>query len=522
MSEFMMIKFLAGKHSIYGLASLIAAILAGIFLFLGNGNHAVDVLIVRPGEFIQQVSVSGKVVAAESVDLAFSQTGRVSQVYAKVGDTVPAGTILVAIENGDARAEILQKEAAYSAAQAKLRSLKSGTRPEQIAVTESSVASAEVTLAQANQALVDAIRNAYTQSDDAVHRRVDQFMSNPRGPTPQLNFTVGGQLELDVEWGRLLAESTLTGWKTIVDPLSVSSDLEAARAAAIQNLDEMRSFLEKAASALNLVAPSANLSQTTIDGYRADVTTARTNVNTAVTSLTSAVTTQKNAATARETAKRNLELELSGTAAEDIEAQEAQVGVAEADLISARARFQKTLVVAPFTGIVTKMDAKVGGIASSNSSAVSMISQGQLEIESFVPEINAPVVKAGNEASATLDAYGESAPFSAKVISVDPAETVRDGVSTYRARLQFVERDARIKPGMTANILITTEKKTNVIAVPQGIVIRRDGKQFVRVREGNTVLERAVTTGSVFSLGTVEITSGLREGDAVLLTSPEE
>ncbi|HEY4517538.1 MAG TPA: efflux RND transporter periplasmic adaptor subunit [Candidatus Paceibacterota bacterium] len=517
-----MITFLTNKRKVYGIAILIAALIAGFFFFLGNGNHIEEILVVRPGEFIQQVSVSGKVVAAESVDLAFSQAGRVSAVYAKVGDIVPAGTILASIENGDARAEIFQKEAAFSAASAKLKSLKSGTRPEQIAVTQSSVASAEATLAQANQALVDTIRNAYTQSDDAVRRRVDQFMSNPQSSSPQLNFIVSNQLKLDVEWGRFLAESMLSGWKTSVDSLNVSSDLETSRATAIQNLDRMRSFLEKVASALNAVSPSSTLSQTTIDGYRADVTTARTNVNTAVTSLTSAVTAQKNAVAALQTAKRNLELDQAGAVEEDIEAQEAQVKIAEADLESARARFQKTLVVAPFTGIVTKMDAKVGGTASSNSSAISMISAGTLEIESFVPEINAPLIKVGNDASATLDAYGEHVPFAARVISVDPAETVRDGVSTYRAILQFTERDARVKPGMTANILITTEKKENVIAVPQGVVIRRDGKVFVRLQERGVIIEREVTTGSVSSLGTVEIISGLLDGDSVLLALPEE
>ncbi len=516
-------KFIRKPYRTYSLVGILGISVVGVFfLFLGNGNHVEETLVVHPGDFTQQVSVSGKVVAAESVDLAFSAAGRVSAVYAKVGDIVPAGTILASIENGDARADIFQKEAAYSAAVARLKSLQNGTRPEQIAITESSVASAEATLLQANQALVDAVRNAYTQSDDAVRRRVDQFMSNPQSSTPQLNFTVSSQLELDVEWGRFLAEAMLTGWKTAVDSLNASSNLETARAAAIQNLDEIRSFLEKVASALNVVSPSSNLSQTTLDGYRADVTTARTNVNTAVTSLTSAVTAQKNAAAALVTQKRSLELEQAGAVEEDIETQEAQVKIAEADLLSARARFQKTLVVASFNGIVTRMDAKVGGSASSNSSAITMISEGKLEIESFIPEINAPLVKVGNNARATLDAYGESMPFAVRVISVDPAETIRDGVSTYRAKLQFVEHDARVKSGMTANILITTEKKENVIAVPQGIVIRRDGKEFVRLQKGRTALEREVTTGSVSSLGTVEIISGLRDGDTVLLALPEE
>jgi len=75
---------------------------------------------------------------------------------------------------------------------------------------------------------------------------------------------------------------------------------------------------------------------------------------------------------------------------------------------------------------------------------------------------------------------------------------------------------------MTANILIITDEKTNVIAVPQGIVIERDGQKFVSVKEGDTIVDRAVQTGSVSSLGTIEIVSGLTDGDVVLLKAEEK
>ena len=168
------------------------------------------------------------------------------------------------------------------------------------------------------------------------------------------------------------------------------------------------------------------------------------------------------------------------------------------------------------------MDAKVGGTASSNTSDIAMISAGTLQMESFVPEINIPLLAVGDEAVATLDAYGTTAPFAAKVVSIDPAETVRDGVSTYRVKLQFDVTDARVRPGMTANILITTLKKTNAIAVPQGIVVRRGDEKFISIKEGNSVREQAVQTGSVSSLGTIEILSGLKDGDMVLLKTQEK
>ena len=509
------------KHAAYG-AALLFLVLVGAFFLFRNGKDKEETLVVHPGDFVQQVSVSGKVVAAEHVDLVFSQSGRVAAVYAKVGDTVFAGKVLAALENGDAWGEVLQKEAARDAAEAKFAALQVGTRSEELAVTESEVFDAETVLARANQTLVDALKKAYTESDDAVRRRVDQFMSNPRSADPKLNFTVTNQLQSDVEWRRFLIESMFVTWASSLDFLNVNAGLGAHIATAMKNLDEVRTFLDKVALAVNSVSASPSLSQATIDGYRADVTTARTNISGAITALTSAVTGQENALADIATAKRNLELEKAGATKEALQEEEARVKSAEAELASARARFRKTLVVAPFTGVITKMDVKVGGTASSNTSDIAMISAGTLQMESFVPEINIPLLALGDEAVATLDAYGPAAPFAAKVISIDPAETVRDGVSTYRVKLQFDASDERIRPGMTANILIVTEKKSNVIAVPQGIVTERDGQKFVSVKEGDSIVDRVVQTGSVSSLGTIEIVSGLTDGDIVLLKSEEE
>jgi multidrug efflux pump subunit AcrA (membrane-fusion protein) len=118
----------------------------------------------------------------------------------------------------------------------------------------------------------------------------------------------------------------------------------------------------------------------------------------------------------------------------------------------------------------------------------------------------------------TLDAYGVEVPFEATVVSVDPAETIRDGVSTYRAILQFSEQDERIRSGMTANVIITADRREGVIAIPQGAIISRDGKKIVRIKVGEETLEREVTVGEVSSIGSTEITSGLSEGDRVVIS----
>ena len=501
----------------YALVAVV--VLAGGFMLFGGKKAEEQVITVEKGSFVQEVSVSGKVVAAQDVDLGFSQGGRVSGVYAKVGDTVARGAALAELENGDLRAAVLQREASLAAQKAKLASLKQGTRPEEIAVAEAEVESDMAGLFQADQALLDEIQDAYRSADNAISNEVDQIFNNPRSADPQIKFPISDtQLEIDLELSRLGLGSLLASWGSEVGMLGASSDLLTAADQVQKDLAQISSFLGKANAALNRAVATPIVSQTTIDGYIADVASARSAINTAVSALTSAVTAQKNASARLATSKKNLALKQAGTIQADIDAQEAQVKAAEADLASAHASLAKTIMRAPFTGIVTTMDLKAGSIASASVSEASMISSGVFQIESFVPEVNIALIEVGDNAKVTLDAYGSGVVFEAAVASIDPAETIRDGVSTYKTILEFAEDDPRIRSGMTANVRIMTDEREGIISIPQGLVLERDGKKFVVVKAGEGVEEREITVGAVSSLGNIEIVNGLSEGDQVVLS----
>ena len=131
-------------------------------------------------------------------------------------------------------------------------------------------------------------------------------------------------------------------------------------------------------------------------------------------------------------------------------------------------------------------------------------------------------IKIGNAAKVTLDAYGNDVVFDAKVISIDPAETVIEGVATYLTKLHFVKPDSRIKPGMTANIDIVSASHDNALSLPQRAVQKQGSREFVMIynalaKNTSSTEERSVTTGLRGSDGYVEILSGLSEGEGVVI-----
>ena len=331
------------SHLLYSTIAL--GLIAGAsFFWWSSGERSANTLTVHPAEFLQQISVSGKIVPVQSVDLAFSAGGRISVVRVTVGDRVARGMVLASVDNADLAAEVEQKRAALSAARARYESLLHGTRLEQIAVTRSIMASAETALDAAYRALTDAGRTAYTQSDDAVRHRVDQFMSNSRTASPHLNLsTYGSRLKGDIEMSRVVIERLLQIWQADVGALSPQGEgvIVASAETAAKNLATVAGFLDNVALVVNILTPTASFSQTVIDGYRTDIITGRANVNTAAAGLTSARTIYTNAVASLTTAKKNLELEEAGATADDIAARASDMAVVEADLQRVQAQYQK-------------------------------------------------------------------------------------------------------------------------------------------------------------------------------------
>lgn len=473
------------------------------YFYFGRDNGIGATLVVASGDFAEQVNVSGTVAAAQDVALGFAANGRIAGTYARVGEHVYAGAILAEIENGDLVAALAQKEAALAQAQSNLGSLTSGTRPEELDIAATAVASAETTL-------ITSIQSAYTTADDAIHNRADVIFSNPR-ISPKLLFSVSNaNLNMLVERERAVLETVLMDWQRLTASVTKDSASEAAMKSQ-SYLSQIVTFLANANLAVNQAVPDPSTSAATLSTYSTSLATARTNVDGAATTLASDIA-------ALRSAERTLTLKQAGSTTDSINAQKAAVTSAEAEVRSARASLAKTRVVAPFSGTVTRMDAKVGEIVSPSTSEISMQSDGLFQIETYVTEVAIARVAKGNPATTTLDAYGSSVSFPSIVISVDPAETMKDGVPTYKTTLAFLASDPRIRSGMTANVVIETGMLRNAIVVPSGAIGTKDGAQYASVLIEDTVVNRPVTLGRSPALGQAHVVAGLSAGDVLSLT----
>jgi RND family efflux transporter MFP subunit len=257
--------------------------------------------------------------------------------------------------------------------------------------------------------------------------------------------------------------------------------------------------------------------QSVIDAYKLSISSARASLNTVVASLTLSEQNYNTSKSSLERSKQQLALKKAGSTNEQIAAGRARVQSTSAQVQSAQAILAKTMIVAPFDGIVTKMEAKEGESTVLGTTYVSMISASNYEVESYVSESDIAKVKVAQPARITLDTYGKDVIFGASVFEVDPAETVVDGVTTYKIKLSFNERDEGIKSGMTSNITIETSNKPSTFVIPQEALFLVAGEKMVTVDQGGNRVNRKVETGGLNASGEIEIVSGLVAGERVVV-----
>jgi RND family efflux transporter MFP subunit len=438
------------------------------------------------GDLIRTVKISGKVKPKESVDLGFEITGTVVGMSKEVGARVQRGDLIAQIDTRTIATEILKAEADLALAKANLDKL-------------DGAGIYEAQIDNAKRTLIQTIIDTYTTSDDAVHNKIDHIYIDPRSSRPELVYAFGDHYDLrdSITRSRLTIDETLETWKSLISDLTTSNYTEAHLVQSKEKLSEISLYVSNVVQAINLFKPSQSLLQTSIDTYQDDALSARDNINSATQNLISA-----------EDRLRGLLLE--------VPVQVARVESASATLLNSRSQLSKTSIISPINGIVTRQDAKVGQVISSATSPVTIISQA-LEIEAYIPEVLISEVEINNSASVTLDAYSNGETFKAQVIQIDPAETIRDGVSTYKVTLTFSNPDKRIRPGMTANIDIETYRKPNARLLLERAVLHDENGAYIYALKGNTKSEKInISIGTKDSTGQVELLTDLPDNMQIL------
>lgn len=185
-----------------------------------------------------------------------------------------------------------------------------------------------------------------------------------------------------------------------------------------------------------------------------------------------------------------------------------------------RYRLTKKTLTAPFEGVVTKVNKELGETATVGETVVTVETVDSLELTADVTETDASNIAKGMKATVGFDALPPQEKWSATVTDVAPAAKIIESVPTYKITLSVENEGDQFKPGLTANVTVHADERKDVLAVPRRAVINEEGKQYIRVlKEDGEVQRKEITTGLTGSMGSIEVTSGLEEGESVVIDS---
>src|SRR5581483_11007555 len=215
---------------------------------------------------------------------------------------------------------------------------------------------------------------------------------------------------------------------------------------------------------------------------------------------------------------RASEAQVEAAKAALLSAQE-QLGVSKASRSQVTAMTDYSRIVAPFSGVITWRYADTGALVqagTSNTNAQPVVKLAEVDVLRLrvpVPESLAPNIHIGSNADISVQATGEH--FTGKVARL--TDSLDRSTRTMQVEVDVPNQQYKLSPGMYANVILSVRDHPDALTIPVQAVNRTaDKTTALLVNQKNRVEVRDILTG-IEEGNRVEVTSGLKEGDRVIV-----
>jgi len=520
----------------------IVVILVVLFsVFSKPKNSAFSMSKAYISSISEEVSETGKVTNGETINVGFNGSGQIENIYVQTGENVERGDVLAKLEKSQLQIQLQEAQANLSLYQAQLNKLLTGAIAQQIQVSQTAVQNKEVALRNAEQSLANAQaqaeENLNASYEDALNVLNDAFIKannayNIIDLVQRTYFTRNDQEGLTVQEKKQDTSIALG---------QIESYINAAQSSH-QNIDlaitKTKDNLSIFSNALNLVRENCesinyrslvtSTDKTLLDNNRSYINTVQNSIIASGQTISSVKLTNKTTIDQAEAAvsvaqgqlkaaQDDFSLLTAQPRIEDVEFNQAQVSQAQARVSLLEKQINDSVLRSPIDGQISKIQKEAGEQVQSPSVdfVFSIIPKAPFQIEVDIPEVDIGKININNQCKITLDAFPDQN-LSGQVIEIEPAETMIGGVVYYKIQVSINEDNLNIKSGMTANVIVISASKDNVLIIPQRAVTERDGKKWVKILDNKNPKEIEIQTGLKGNKGDIEVVSGLNEGQEVI------
>ncbi len=182
----------------------------------------------------------------------------------------------------------------------------------------------------------------------------------------------------------------------------------------------------------------------------------------------------------------------------------------------ARATQGRSVVTAPFDGMVTEVNLELGeSVGQGTKAPLRLVDQLPRLLKGEIDEVDLAKVKEGQSARVRIPAVGTKS-FQAKVSRVVPfIDTTKEQDRTSQIEMEMEATEERIPVGASAEVEIITSRRPGVLAVPSRLVLgSQEGRYVFKVGDGH-LIRSAVKIG-IGNYDRSEIVSGVAENEVVV------
>jgi RND family efflux transporter MFP subunit len=549
-----------------GLAAVAAA--GGAFAYASLGQPSVAntasatsrTTTVGVGTVMTTVSSSGNVTAPNDVTVNFATGGKLTELDVKVGDKVKEGQLLARVDSTAAQANLDAAKAQLASAQAKLTTLEQGATALVKQGIQISEAQAQQQVVSAQTALDNAKQNlSLDQAQQAAAlQQAQQQLATDQATYVQDESTLGAAVtgatnQATLQYSVDLAQYNSDNVQLANDKANQSTQCgppvqpgcDTANAAVAKDQVAIANDNAKLAAdgngtpadstavvnAANNEANTLAKDQAAADKDETAITNAQNNQAASLAKDNQAIKNAQQQLTNAQLSLQSLQnSDAQKTAppqSSDVESAQAAIEQAQAQADTAQQTLDATSLTAPADGTIGAVNATVGQTVSGSNAASSSSSSSSsgfitltdltdLQVVANIDEADASRVVVDAPATVTLNAISGKQ-FAAHVIAVADSATVSSNVVQYQVTFALDNNDPAIKPGMTANVSVTTAKVDGVLNVASAAVRTAGGSSYLMVMQPDGSQKRVDVVVGLKGDSTTEVTGPVKAGDEVAL-----
>lgn len=499
------------------LALLIIIIAGSILASRKDLPEVTTVTVKKRPDLTSTVTAPGEIRPIQFMNLTSEVQGRIEEIYVKEGDIVQQGQQLVRLDPNQLQSSTDAQVAAYQASRDDVQSARS------------QVTAAQNQLSQSQQSL-----NA---SEAGVSTALQQVSTAKESVNQARQQAVTSQTDVDKSRVELNAANR-----------ELKRNEELLESGVVSRLE-----YDQAKDRVDTAKANLNNSQARLKSQNIAVREAQNRVKEAEGRVREARARAKQQEVAVKDSRRAVK-----TAGYSSNSSESRANQQAAVLRGSRNQRDKTLQIAPISGVIAEIPSKVGTFAVAGLSTTPLLTiadMSTVNVEVKVDETEIDKVAVGQPAIVKVDAFGEQE-IVGEVTQKTPLAVGKSqtsgGLSTninvqeakeFRVviELKNITDDVKnsLRPGMSATAVVTTDKKKDVLAVPIQAVIEKkpddkkegevngdepepknDSKKDETIKgvfilDGNKVKFVEVTTG-ITGESDIQITSGIEDGQEVI------